>query len=255
MVTKGLVEAGERLLPRGAQARRQHDGHRQGHRAGRGVFRRRAALRRPVRARALGGHALAEAGILGTAMSVSAWRGSSPICECSSTRSGSPCLDQLVARTSALSVADRRGDGRSGHRSGAVPRQHQRPRAPRRLRARLGVRAGVKVAIPSTPADAKGLLAAAIRDPDPVVVLEPKLHYRTLRGDVPEGEHVVPLGRGAARARGERPDARRLRLDDPGVRSGGRSARSLGRGAGHPNAEAARRGRPCWRPPERPGAS
>jgi pyruvate/2-oxoglutarate/acetoin dehydrogenase E1 component len=53
---------------------------------------------------------------------------------------------------------------------------------------------GVKVAIPSTPADAKGLLAAAIRDPDPVVVLEPKLHYRTMRGEVPEGEHVVPLG-------------------------------------------------------------
>jgi len=54
---------------------------------------------------------------------------------------------------------------------------------------------GVKVAIPATPADAKGLLAAAIRDPDPVVVLEPKLHYRTLRGSVPDGEHVVPLGR------------------------------------------------------------
>jgi pyruvate/2-oxoglutarate/acetoin dehydrogenase E1 component len=54
---------------------------------------------------------------------------------------------------------------------------------------------GVKVAIPSTPADAKGLLAAAIRDPDPVVVLEPKLVYRTARGDVPEGEHVVPLGK------------------------------------------------------------
>ena len=53
---------------------------------------------------------------------------------------------------------------------------------------------GVKVAIPSTPADAKGLLAAAIRDPDPVVVLEPKLHYRTAKEDVPDGEHVVPLG-------------------------------------------------------------
>jgi len=53
----------------------------------------------------------------------------------------------------------------------------------------------VKVAIPSTPADAKGLLAAAIRDPDPVVVLEPKLIYRTARGEVPDGEHVVPLGR------------------------------------------------------------
>ena len=40
---------------------------------------------------------------------------------------------------------------------------------------------GVKVAIPSTPADAKGMLAAAIRDPDPVVIFEPKLHYRTIR--------------------------------------------------------------------------
>ena len=54
---------------------------------------------------------------------------------------------------------------------------------------------GMKVAIPSTPADAKGLLAAAIRDPDPVVILEPKLVYRTERGEVPEGEHVVPLGK------------------------------------------------------------
>jgi pyruvate/2-oxoglutarate/acetoin dehydrogenase E1 component len=52
----------------------------------------------------------------------------------------------------------------------------------------------VKVAIPATPADAKGLLAAAIRDPDPVVVFEPKLHYRTAKQDVPDGEHVVPLG-------------------------------------------------------------
>ena len=54
---------------------------------------------------------------------------------------------------------------------------------------------GVKVAIPATPADAKGLLAAAIRDPDPVVIFEPKLVYRTARGEVPEGEHVVPLGK------------------------------------------------------------
>ena len=54
---------------------------------------------------------------------------------------------------------------------------------------------GVKVAIPSTPADAKGLLAAAIRDPDPVVILEPKLIYRSERSEVPDGEHVVPLGK------------------------------------------------------------
>jgi len=54
---------------------------------------------------------------------------------------------------------------------------------------------GIKVAIPSTPADAKGLLAAAIRDPDPVVIFEPKLVYRTARGEVPEGDYVVPLGK------------------------------------------------------------
>src|SRR5437868_12552962 len=62
---------------------------------------------------------------------------------------------------------------------------------------------GIKVAIPSTPADAKGLLAAAIRDPDPVVVFEPKLVYRTARGEVPEGEYVVPLGRARVAREGE----------------------------------------------------
>jgi pyruvate/2-oxoglutarate/acetoin dehydrogenase E1 component len=54
---------------------------------------------------------------------------------------------------------------------------------------------GVKVAIPSTPADAKGLLASAIRDPDPVIIFEPKLIYRAERADVPEGDYTVPLGK------------------------------------------------------------
>ena len=103
---------------------------------------------------------------------------------------------------------------------------------------------GVKVAIPSTPADAKGLLAAAIRDPDPVVVLEPKLVYRTARGPVPEGEHVVPLGRARVARERHRRDARRLRRDGRRLRArGGRArGRGLGRGARPPHAEAARRG-------------
>jgi len=54
--------------------------------------------------------------------------------------------------------------------------------------------AGLKVVMPATPADAKGLLAAAIRDDDPVMFIEHKLLYRT-KGDVPAGEHLVPLGR------------------------------------------------------------
>ncbi|MCA8956850.1 MAG: alpha-ketoacid dehydrogenase subunit beta [Planctomycetes bacterium] len=55
---------------------------------------------------------------------------------------------------------------------------------------------GLKVVIPSTPADAKGLLIASIRDEDPVMFLEPKRIYRTVKGEVPEGEHVVPLSKG-----------------------------------------------------------
>lgn len=53
--------------------------------------------------------------------------------------------------------------------------------------------AGLKVVMPATPADAKGLLAAAIRDDDPVMFIEHKLLYRT-KGLVPTGEHLVPLG-------------------------------------------------------------
>jgi 2-oxoisovalerate dehydrogenase E1 component beta subunit len=56
---------------------------------------------------------------------------------------------------------------------------------------------GLKVVAPSTPADAKGLLIAAIRDPDPVLVLEHKRTYRAIRGHVPEGDYVVPLGKAA----------------------------------------------------------
>src|SRR5512145_1500570 len=52
---------------------------------------------------------------------------------------------------------------------------------------------GLKVAIPSTPSDAKGLMKSAIRDDNPVVVLEDKLSYR-LTGTVPADDYVVPLG-------------------------------------------------------------
>jgi len=52
---------------------------------------------------------------------------------------------------------------------------------------------GLKVVIPSNPYDAKGLLLASIRDPDPVVFLEPKRVYRAAKGEVPDGDYVVPL--------------------------------------------------------------
>jgi pyruvate dehydrogenase E1 component beta subunit len=52
---------------------------------------------------------------------------------------------------------------------------------------------GLKVVVPATPADAKGLLTSAIRDDNPVVFIEGEMLYNT-KGEVPEGEHVVPLG-------------------------------------------------------------
>src|SRR5439155_403866 len=138
---------------------------------------------------------LAEAGMLGAAVGLcmAGWR---PVCEMQYDAFSYPCLDQLITHV-----------GRYRWRTGG---KMQFPLVVR-MPYGGGVRApelhddspeayyvhtpGVKVAIPATPADAKGLLAAAIRDPDPVVVFEPKLHYRTLRGSVPEGEYVVPLGR------------------------------------------------------------
>jgi len=137
---------------------------------------------------------LAEAGLLGAAIGLcmAGWR---PVCEMQYDAFSYPCLDQLITHV-----------GRYRWRSGG------RMEFPLTIRMPYGggVRApelhddspeayyvhtpGIKVAIPSTPADAKGLPAAAIRDPDPVVIFEPKLVYRTARGDVPEGDYVVPLG-------------------------------------------------------------
>jgi pyruvate/2-oxoglutarate/acetoin dehydrogenase E1 component len=160
-----------------------------------GVFRATAGLRDKFGANRCFDTPLAEAGILGAAVGLcmAGWR---PVCEMQYDAFSYPCLDQLITHV-----------GRYRWRSGGTMEFPLVVRMP----YGGGVRApelhddspetyyvhtpGVKVAIPSTPADAKGLLAAAIRDPDPVVILEPKLHYRTIRGDVPDGEHVVPLGK------------------------------------------------------------
>ena len=61
----------------------------------------------------------------------------------------------------------------------------------------------LKIVAPGTPADAKGLLTAAIRDPDPVIYLEHKYLYRRLKEDVPEGDHVVPIGKARVARQGK----------------------------------------------------
>jgi pyruvate/2-oxoglutarate/acetoin dehydrogenase E1 component len=159
-----------------------------------GVFRATAGLRERFGPDRCVDMPLAEAGILGGAVGLclAGWR---PVCEMQYDAFSYPCLDQLInhvgryrwrtggAMTFPLVVRMPYGGGVR------APELHDD--SPETYYAHTP---GVKVAVPSTPADAKGLLAAAIRDPDPVVVLEPKLIYRTARGEVPEGEHVVPLG-------------------------------------------------------------
>ena len=138
---------------------------------------------------------LAEAGILGTAVGLcmAGWR---PVCEMQYDAFSYPSLDQLINHVGRYRWRTR---GKMSFPlvvrmpyGGGVRAPELHDDSPETYYVHTP---GVKVAIPSTPADAKGLLTAAIRDPDPVVVLEPKLIYRTARGDVPDGEHVVPLGK------------------------------------------------------------
>ena len=184
-----------------------------------GVFRATAGLRDRFGPDRCFDTPLAEAGILGSAVGLcmAGWR---PVCEMQYDAFSYPCLDQLITHV-----------GRYRWRTGGKMEFPLVVRMP----YGGGVRApelhddspetyyvhtpGVKVAIPSTPADAKGLLAAAIRDPDPVVVLEPKLHYRTTQGRGAGGRTRRPARQGAARAGGRRRDARRVRLDGAAVRS------------------------------------
>jgi len=62
---------------------------------------------------------------------------------------------------------------------------------------------GLRVVVPSTPYDAKGMIVAALRDPDPVMYFEHKRAYRAVKGDVPDGEYTVPLDRAAVVREGD----------------------------------------------------
>ncbi len=159
-----------------------------------GVFRATAGLQERFGADRCVDTPLAEAGIMGTAIGLcmAGWR---PVCEMQYDAFSYPALDQLINHvgryrwrtrgTMSFPLVVRMPYG------GGVRAPELHDDSPETYYVHTP---GVKVAIPSNPADAKGLLAAAIRDPDPVVVFEPKLHYRTAKAEVPEGEHVVPLG-------------------------------------------------------------
>jgi pyruvate dehydrogenase E1 component beta subunit len=139
---------------------------------------------------------LSECGIVGTAIGMALY-GLRPVAEIQFQDFIFPAFDQIVSEaakmryrsggeyTCPMVIRTPYGGGiRGGHyhsQSGEAYFAHT---------------PGLKVVVPATPADAKGLLISSIRDEDPVIFLEPKELYRKVKEEVPAGEHVVPLGQG-----------------------------------------------------------
>ncbi|WP_323191439.1 alpha-ketoacid dehydrogenase subunit beta [Halostella sp. PRR32] len=145
---------------------------------------------------------LAESGIIGTAVGMAAY-GLRPVTEIQFLGFIYPGFDQIVSHAARLRTRSRgrytcpmviRAPYGGGIRA---PEHHSES-----TEAFFVHQPGLKVAIPSTPYDAKGMLTAAIRDPDPVMFFEPKLIYRAFRGEVPEESYEVPLGEAAVRREG-----------------------------------------------------
>ena len=137
---------------------------------------------------------LSETGIVGTAIGMALY-GLKPIAEIQFLDFIYPAFDQIVSELAKFRF-----------RSGGQYPCHVVIRSPygggikgglyhsQSSEAYFAHTAGLKVVIPSTPADAKGLLTTAIHDPDPVLFLEPKRIYRAVSGEVPDGEVRIPFG-------------------------------------------------------------
>ncbi len=137
---------------------------------------------------------LAESGIVGTAIGMAA-AGLKPVAEIQFEGFMLPAFDQLVNHAARLRNRTRGAYTcplvvRSPWGGGVKALEHHSD-SPEAFFAHVP---GLKVVIPSHPYDAKGLLVAAIRDPDPVIFFEPKKIYRSIKEEVPEKEYALPLG-------------------------------------------------------------
>jgi len=145
---------------------------------------------------------LAESGIVGTAIGMAAY-GLRPVAEIQFMGFIYPAFDQIVSHAARLRTRSRgrftcplvvRAPYGGGIRA---PEHHSES-----TEAFFAHQPGLKVVIPSSPHDTKGLLIAAIRDPDPVIFLEPKQIYRAFRESVPDEPYEVPIGEAAVRREG-----------------------------------------------------
>lgn len=137
---------------------------------------------------------VAESGIIGVALGL-AIGGMRPVAELQFMGFSYPAFDQVISHVSRIR-------NRSQHRftapmviripyGGGIGAAEHHSESAEAIYAHTP---GLKVVVPSTPADAKGLLLAAINDPDPVVFCEPIRLYRSVKEEVPEGWYEVPIG-------------------------------------------------------------
>lgn len=138
---------------------------------------------------------LSEAGILGTAIGMALY-GLVPVPEIQFADFIYPGYDQIV---SELAKMRWRSGGEYSAKmvvrtpvGGGIRGGLYHSQSPESLFIHV---AGLKVVCPATPYDAKGLLLASIRDPDPVLFFEPKRIYRAAKGDVPDGDYTVEIGK------------------------------------------------------------
>ena len=145
---------------------------------------------------------LAESGIVGTAIGMAAY-GMRPVPEIQFSGFMYPAFDQIVSHAARIRTRSRgrftcpltlRAPYGGGIRA---PEHHSESKE-----AFYVHEPGLKVVVPSTPYDTKGLLISSIRDPDPVIFLEPKLIYRAFREEVPDEPYEVPLGEATVRREG-----------------------------------------------------
>jgi pyruvate dehydrogenase E1 component beta subunit len=167
-----------------------------------GVFRATQGLQQEFGADRVIDTPLAEGGIVGTAVGMALY-GLRPIPEIQFADFIYPAFDQIVSEVAKYRY-------RSGGQfscpmvirtpyGGGIKGGHYHSQSPE---AHFVHTAGLKVVVPSNPRDAKGLLISAIRDPDPVLFMEPKRVYRAAKGEVPEGEYAIPLGKAAVTREG-----------------------------------------------------
>ena len=137
---------------------------------------------------------VAESGIVGAAFGM-AVAGLRPVAEIQFLGFAYPAVDQIISHVGRIR-------NRSNHRftaplvvripfGGGIGAAEHHSESSEVIFAHTP---GIKVVVPATPADAKGLLLSAIADPDPVVFLEPIRVYRAIKEEVPAGYHTVPIG-------------------------------------------------------------